>query len=89
MAVTVVQEQSPWKTAGSLMTLAGLGIPDAGLLAPLGMGISTATGGMDNQQNTVFEKILDNVMSGKGNEWMSAPQWMKPGKKQQGKTGGI
>ena len=83
MAVQYIEEQSPYNALGSLMSVAGLAIPGGGLLAPLGMGLSAATGGMDKQQNTMFEKILGNVMDGNsaGNEWMAPPKWMSWGKK--------
>ena len=86
MAVKVVQEESPYNALGSLLSVAGLAIPNAGMLAPLGMGLSAATGGMDNQQNTMFEKILGNVMTGKGNDWMTPP-WSK--KKAATAQGGV
>ena len=74
MAVKVIQEENPLKKVGSLMTLAGLAIPGAGALATLGMGLSSAAGGMDDQQNTVFERIMNNVMTGQGNGWLK-PAW--------------
>ena len=68
MSVTVVQEKNPLNTVGGLMTLGGTLIPGAGLLAPLGLGMSAATGETTGYQNMVLGKIMENIMNG-GNGW--------------------
>lgn len=78
MSVTYVKGQSPLSTVGGLMSLAGAVIPGAGLLAPLGMATSTLGGsGLTDAQTTMLGKIMDNVMTGEGNDWMKLPSFRK------------